>query len=146
MWRNYGQVTRPEGQWVRTTGMVSIIGLEQRLDAFRAFAVAADRASKTGLRFGVELEPDPTHAETTNALKVIGVAHSKGFFSGPKEHKWELGHIWHSIADEIYRDLTSQGVPIAAELSSIHADVNDPEVKLYLLAPKGHSQRDRGRQ
>lgn len=143
MWRNYGQETRPDGKWVRTTGMCSVIGLEDRIDAFKAFADAADRAAKKGWRFGVDIEADPSHPDSPHALRVIGVAQSKGMFVGTKTHQWELGHVWHTIADEIHRDLVSKGVRVAAELSSIHADVTDPEVKIYLLAPKGHSQRDR---
>jgi len=96
MWRNYGQQTRPDGRWVRTTGMVSVIGLEHRLEAFKAFAEAAENASKSRLRFGVDIEADPSHPDTPNALKVIGVAQTKGLFSGVKVHQWELGHIWHN--------------------------------------------------
>lgn len=139
-WRNYGQVTRPDGEWVRTTDMISVIGIHENMAGFRDFCAAAEAAHKRGLRFGVDIAADPENDLTENALLVIGVAQSKGFFGGIKAHQWRLGHVWHEIADELHRDLVSRDVSIASELLSIYPDPEDPQIKIAILAPKGHSK------
>jgi hypothetical protein len=146
LWRDYGQITRPDAQHTRCSHPLAVIGLKERIASFIAFADAADHAAKKGLRFGLEIEPDPSNTLTANALKVIGVAQSKSWLGKLSAQQWDLGHIWHVAADEIHRDLVAKGVPIAAELYSIHYDKDDPEVKLYILAPKEHSaSKRRGR-
>lgn len=142
-WRNYGQVTRPDGEWVRTTDMVSVLGLTDNIENFKSFIQAVEVAQKKGLRFGVDIRPDTNNDFSANALLVVGLAQSKGFLGAIKAHWWPLGHIWHEIADEMYRDLTSQGVSIASELLSIYPDPEQPEVKIAILAPKGHSKAKR---
>jgi hypothetical protein len=144
VWRNYGQETRPPGDWVRTTGMLSVQGIEANLAAFVAFADAAEAARKKGLRFGIDLAAEDA-ANPAIGLFVVGGAESKSFFSGPKVTHWPLGHLSAKVVGEIHEELIAQGVPIAAELASIHYDSTDPEMKIYILAPKGHSARDRER-
>lgn len=144
MWRNYGQETRPPGEWVRTTGMLSVHGIEANITAFIAFADAAEAARKKGLRFGIDLAAEDA-ANPAKGLFVIGGAQSKSFFSGPKVTRWPLGYLSATVVGEIHEELIAQGVPIAAELASIHYDTTDPAMKIYILAPNGHSTRNRER-
>jgi hypothetical protein len=116
LWRDYGQITRPDAQHTRCSHPLAVIGLKERIASFIAFADAADHAAKKGLRFGLEIEPDPSNTLTANALKVIGVAQTKSWLGKLSAQQWDLGHIWHVAADEIHRDLVAKGVPIAAEI------------------------------
>lgn len=144
MWRNYGQDTRPPGDWVRATDVLSVQGLAANVNAVIAFADAAEAARQKGLRFGIDLAAeDADHPE--RGLLVVAGAETKGFFGSRKVSHWPLGHLASKVVSEIHEDLISKGIPIAAELSGIHYDRADPDVKIYILAPRGHSARERGR-
>ena len=144
MWRNYGLDTRPPGDWVRATGLIGVRDLSANINAVFAFADAAEAAKRRGLRFGVDLAAEDAD-RPERGLLVIGGAETKSLFGTRKVRYWPLGSLSDKVVAEIHEDLIAQGIPIAAELSAIHYDRTDPEVKLYILAPKGHSARDRGR-
>jgi hypothetical protein len=142
--RIYGKDTRPPGEWVRATASLSVQGLAANLRAVIAFADAVEAAKKKGLRYGIDLAAeDAEHPD--RGLLVVGGAETKGFFSGRKVSHWPLGHLSPKVAREIHDDLIAKGIPIAAELSAIHYDHADPKIEIYILAPNGHSARDRDR-
>lgn len=144
MWRNYGKDTRPPGEWVRATDALSVQGVETNAPAVIAFADAADAAQRKGLRFGIDLATeDVDHPE--RGLLVVGGAEIKGVFGGLTVKHWPLGHLSRKVVSEIHEDLIAKGIPIAAELSGIHYDRTNPDVKIYVLAPRGHGARDRER-
>lgn len=144
VWRNYGKDTRPPGDWVRATDALSVQGLAANARAVIAFADAAEAAKHKRLRFGIDLATeDVDHPE--RGLLVVGGAEIKGFFGYRTVKHWPLGHLSRKVVNEIHEDLIAKGIPMAAELSGIHYDRTHPDVKIYILAPKGHAARDRER-
>ena len=78
-WRNYGQLTRPDGEWVRTTDMISVVGLADNIQSFTLFAQSAEDARKRGLRFGVDIAADPENELTPNARMGFILRRFQGF-------------------------------------------------------------------
>lgn len=144
VWRNYGPETRPPGEWVRTTGIISVQGVGDNRDAVIAFADAVEASRKKGLRFGVDLAAEDID-NPEKGLLVVGGAESKGFFGGRTIKHWPLGYLSEKIVSEIHDELIEKSIPIAAELTGIHYDRAQPEVKICILAPEGHGARDRER-
>lgn len=138
-WRNYGQETRPPGQWVRASGMCSTLGLERNIETFMDFADAVEKARKHKLFYGVDILEDPAG---NGQIAVAGIAFVKPLLGAAKPKQWLLGHIWNELADELRANYVTQGIQIASELYSIHYDRNDPEVKLFILVPKGQKRKD----
>lgn len=133
-WRNYGQETRPPGDWVRASRMCSVLELDQNIDAFAAFAGAAEAARKRGLFYGVDILDDPRGLDR---IAVAGVAFVKPLFGAAKPKQWFLGYIWEPLAEALREQYVENGTQIASELYSIHFDMKAPEVKLFILVPKG---------
>lgn len=133
-WRNYGAITRPDGQWVRASGMCSVLGLEKDIQGFIYWADAAEKAHKKKLRFGADIMEA---LDGSGRIDVVGVAQTKSFFGKVSAKQWILGHIWGEVAKEMRERYVDKGVQIASELYSVHYDRSDPEVKIYILVPKG---------
>lgn len=80
-WRNYGQETRPPGEWVRASRMCSVLELLQNIDSFTAFADAVDAAHKRKLFYGVDIMEDPRGMDR---IAVAGIAFVKPLFGAAK--------------------------------------------------------------
>lgn len=146
MGRKFGtERYRPRGDWVQTTLAQPVVGIPHRRRQASAFASAVARAEAKGWPYGVTVEPEPTNPHDPNAIRVIGMATVKPWFRAPRERHWHIGYVAREMAEEIQRDLLAKGVPIEAELYSIYRDRNFLEVKVILLAPKGHSESARRR-
>lgn len=96
----------------------------------------AVRAAELARRpYGVHLRPDPGNPHDPNAIAAYGFADGK---------TWHVGFLDRDTAQEITRDLISNGVAIDAELYAIWvADDGYIEIKLIVLAPPGHSMKKR---
>jgi hypothetical protein len=134
---------KPIGDWVQTTIVEEVAGIQHRKDDARAFMHAVRKAEAERLRYGVELEPEPTNPHDPNAIAVLGTSVVKGWLSSAVR-KWKIGYLARDLAKEINRDLISKGVPIAAELYDVTLTANDfIAVRLIVLAPTGHSHKIR---
>jgi hypothetical protein len=97
----------------------AVVGISHRHKAATAFAAAVERAERTGLHYGLQLELDPGNPHDQNAIKVWGVATRRRIFFGATERSWHIGYVAAELAEELQRDLISRGLPIAAELYAV---------------------------
>ena len=135
---------KPEGEWVQTTMTVGIAGVQHKMAEVRAFGKAVINAEARGMRYGVEVVPQPNNPHDRNAIEVIGFCNVKGVIGGTKTERWSIGFLPRDLAAELSRDLVSQGVPIAAELYSIYtSDDGYLDIKIIVLAPPGHGEKVR---
>ena len=134
---------KPAGQWVQTTMVVPVAGVQFRQSNVASFVDAVRKAERTSLRYGVRIEHQPDNKHDANAIAVYGHAEYKGWFRlGSKE--WHVGFLDRETAKEIVRDLVAAGVPISAELYEIYVgDRNFVDVKVIVLAPSGHGLKAR---
>lgn len=134
---------KPVGDWVQTTMVVSIAGIQFRKRDVEAFVKAVRQAEFAGLRYGVRLEHQPRNEHDPNAIAVFGQAETKGWFrSGLRE--WHIGFLDRDTACELVRDLLARGISIAGELYQIYVgDEGFIDVKVIVLAPPGHSMKKR---
>lgn len=131
---------QPEGQWVQTTIMLKVAGVQHRKDNAGEFARAVHVAEASGARYGLSLSPEPGNPHDPNAIKVFGVVGSKS---------WHIGYLDRDTAAEVTQDLISKGVPIAAELYEVWVgEEGYVDFKMLVLAPSGygHKARLRARQ
>ena len=128
---------KPSGVWVQTTMMVSVAGTSFRRPQAASFANAVRRAERSGARYGVRLSPEPSNPHDANAIAVYGAI---------DDRSWHVGYLDRETAEEITRDLVSQGVPIAAELYEIWVGSEGHiDIKIIVLAPSGHGVKARMR-
>jgi len=134
---------KPAGQWVQTTMVESVVGVQYRRADAQAFVSAVRKAEQKGLVYGLQLEHRPNNPKDPNAIAVFGVAERKGWFKvGVKE--WLVGYLNRDLAAELVRDLLGRGTPVAAELYEIYiGDTEFIDIKLIVLAPPGHSMKKR---
>lgn len=126
---------QPPGEWVQTTLVEKVVGLNHRLDNLLTFCTVVQHAERNGNPYGVELRPEPLNPYDQNAIAVDGVYAGK---------RWHLGYLDRSLASELHEDLISAGVPISAELYSIWlGDDGYADVNVIILAPAGHGHKAR---
>lgn len=126
---------QPEGQWVQTTIMVKIAGVQHRKDNASEFARAVHVAEASGAQYGLSLSPEPGNPHDANAIKVYGTAGKKS---------WHIGYLDRETAEEVTTDLLSKGVAIAAELYDVWVgDEGYIDFKLLVLAPSGYGFKSR---
>lgn len=134
---------KPAGEWVQTTTVVPVAGIQFRRSDVGAFITAVRKAESSGRRYGVRLEHHPYNRHDSNAIAVYGYAEISGWFrAGMKE--WHIGFLDRHTAKEIVRDLISPGVPIAGELYKIYVgDDGFVDVKVLVLAPPNYGLKSR---
>lgn len=126
---------KPSGNWVQTTTVVQVAGVQHRRNAAEAFCMAVHSSEQSRRPYGVLLRPDPGNAHDPNAIAVHGFAEGK---------TWHVGFLDRDTASAITRDLLANSVAIDAELYAIWiADDGYIEIKLIVLAPPGHSMKKR---
>ena len=137
---------RPPGEWVQTTELESVVGIQYRKAAAQAFANAVEQAERSGLSYGLQLELQPNHPQDANAIAVYGVAECKRWLRGPLRREWLVGYLVREMAAEVHEELISKSVSIAAELYEIYeGDGGFIDIKYFVLAPPGHSASVRRR-
>ncbi|WP_085043876.1 HIRAN domain-containing protein [Ensifer aridi] len=128
----------PDGKWVQTTIVESVVGVRHRFANAAAFAEAARNAERFGQLYGVTLEPQPDNVHDRNAIAVHGQVGTQ---------KWHVGYLDRELAAELNRDLLSKDIPIAAELYEIWVgDTGLIDIKVIVLAPPGNSMKVRLKQ
>lgn len=126
---------KPSGDWVQTTVVVKVAGVQHRRAAAIDFAnrVAAIEGSST--LYGVRLRPEPSNPYDRNAIAVDG-------FVG--DRVWHLGFLDRETAREIVEDLVCRGVPIAALLYAIYVGGDGYiDISVIVLAPPGNGTKAR---
>ncbi len=127
----------PEGDWIRATGVVSVVGIPYRKQAAQSFADAVRVAERKGLHYGLSLEPEPDNPHDPNAIAVHGVAETRGLLR-TTTGTWHIGYLPRDLAADIHRELLDHDVPIAVELYRIfEGDDGFLDVKAVVLAPRG---------
>lgn len=143
-WRKYGlDRHRPAGDWVQTTVVEEVWGINHRKGDVVAFCQAVDDAERSGRPYGIYLRPEPANQHDPNAIAVIGRCMVKPLFRSPRLKEWHIGYIQRDLAREIHEDLLGKGIPIASELYCIFEQDDYVEVKLIVLAPSGHGHKVR---
>lgn len=136
----------PEGDWVRATATLSVVGLQFRRGAVEGFCRAVTKAEAKGRWYGVDVRPNPRNQHDPNAIEVFGVVDVKPWFGRVKRQAWHVGFIDRDTAAGLARDLTGRNLPIAGELYSIYRGHDDfVDIKVLILAPPGNSQSKRAR-
>lgn len=126
---------KPEGQWVQTTTVTTVVGIQHRRNDVELFCQAVEAAARKQQRYGVRLRPTPDNPHDQNAIAVDG-------FAGGQT--WHVGFLDRDTAKEITRDLVLKGIPIDAELYRIWiADDGYIEIQVIVLAPPGNSTKVR---
>ena len=146
-WRKYGEDRhRPPGEWVQTTVVEEVWGVNYRRSNANAFCKAVEAAERSGLIYGLALAPEPTNKNDPNAIAVFGQCMVKPFFRSPRLHQWHIGYVQRDLARELHQGLLSRGIPIASELYRIFEQDDYLEIKFIVLAPpgNGHKVRMRG--
>lgn len=136
----------PLGDWVRTTVVERVVGIQHRRRDVLAFCDAVRKAEAKGLRYGIDVRPEPTNAHDRNALAVYGYAEAVSWFRRtPKRAEWHVGYIGRDMAQGLALDFAARGVPLAGELYSIYQSDDFIEIKVLVLAPRGHSVSTRNK-
>lgn len=134
---------RPEGDWVQTTYLEKVAGVQFQKSAALSFCKAVRRAEGEDDPYGILLEPDPTNPHDRFAIRVIGFANVSGWL-GKKVKTWHVGYVESETAKEIHEDILSVGVEISAELHSIYqSEAGFVDINYLILAPKGYSVKKR---
>ena len=134
---------QPQGEWVQTSNLESVVGIPFRKEAVKHFSRAVSEAERKGLFYGLRLVQEPDNPHDTNAIVVIGFAEIKGWFRRVTRD-WQIGYVPAELAEEIGRDLVAQRIPIAAELYSIYEGRDEFfDVKFFVLAPPGNGVKAR---
>jgi hypothetical protein len=143
-WRKYGENRhRPPGEWVQTTVVEEVWGINHRMSDAKAFCRAVELAERASLTYGVALAPEPTNRYDPNAIAVLGQCMVKRFFGSPKLQEWHIGYVQRDLARELHEDLLSKGIAVASELYRIFEQDDYLEVKFIVLAPPGHGHKVR---
>jgi hypothetical protein len=122
--RKYG-VDRylPEGDWQEVVKGVRVAGTKHRPYALDRWLEAVRRAEAAGLRYGLELQPEPANPYDRNALRVHGVVEDR------TKQTWHIGYVPAELAREVAEAMPT-GAQLVARLYSIferangHTDVN----------------------
>lgn len=127
---------KPRGEWVQTTTVVAVVGIQYRRSEVTKFCRAVQAAERSKkVHYGVRLRPEPTNPHDANAIAVDGVVENQ---------RWHVGYLDRDTADELNRDLISMGVPIAAELYNLWVgDDGYADIKIIILAPPGYGMKTR---
>jgi len=137
---------RAAGDWVQFTGLFNVAGIHHRREAAATFARLVKRAEQKGWTYGVGLLPEPDNPQDPCAIRVYGVAQSKGLFSPMKVEQGHIGYLPREQAEAVHRELIVPGLPYQAELYSIFVtDGGFIDVKIAVLGPKGTSASARKR-
>ncbi len=146
-WEKFGlDRLQPEGDWVQTSALVSVAGVQHRKEDVRAFARCVKTAEKKQLEYGVELKLEPDNPADENAIKVIGFAEVPKLFGQPTFKDWHIGYCDRELAEQLHADLLHQGVEIAAELYSVYLNDDFFDIKFFVLAPPGNGLKRRQKQ
>jgi hypothetical protein len=133
---------RPSGDWVQTSTLFEIAGIEHRYDQVKKWIDAVVFADKSGLIYGVEVKAEPSNPYDKNAIIVIGYSQSKGLFGQIARKQWPIGYVPKEIAKDITENLIAREIPISAELFDITLLKTDSKnlfyVRMLLLGPPGH--------
>ena len=124
---------------------MKVVGVRNRKPDAISFAKAVAKAEAMGLPYGVRLEPEPTNRFDSNAIKVIGFADQKIYFSGIKRIEWHVGYVPPKYAAGLNQDLIARGVEVAAELYRVSTRDDSVEFQILGLAPPGHGRSTRAR-
>jgi len=130
---------QPPGDWVQTTGLLDVHGIEHRRGDAMAFAKAVRSAEQKRQRYGVRLQPEPTNPHDANAIKVMGQATVQTFFGSLKTREWHIGYVPAEVARELTEDLIKPGLSFSGELYGIYiGDVGGfLDIEFFVLTPKG---------
>ena len=133
----------PEGKWVKATTVESVAGVHHRKADAKAFADAVRVAERKQLSYGVQLEHRPDNPHDKNAIAVLGVAETKGWF-GQSVKEWQIGYLERETAEQLVDEFVNKEIPIAAELHSVYESANGfLDFNIIILAPPGHSESAR---
>lgn len=134
---------RPAGIWVQTTIAVSVVGIQFRKEAARAYISAVQKAESLRLQYGLLLERQTNNPHDPDAIAIYGVSEVQASLNTSVQ-EWHIGYMARDLAAELAEDLVSKGVPIAAELLSIYESANGfIDVSYIVLAPKGYGHKAR---
>ncbi len=143
-WERFGTDRyQPDGEWVQTSLLVSVVGIQFRKPDVRKFAKAVRKAEKKKLEYGLELVLEPDNPADPNAIKVHGFAEVPRWFGQPQFKEWHVGYCGRELASELHRDLLSNNVDIAAELYRLFVKNDYYGIEFFVLAPPGHGFKRR---
>ena len=126
---------KPDGNWVQTTLVETVVGIQHRQSEVLAFCGAVQGAELSNTPYGVQVRPEPSNSHDQNAIAVDG-------FVG--KQRWHVGYLGRDTAKEINRDLVSKKIPIAAELYNLWiGDDGYIDIKIIILAPSGYGTKAR---
>lgn len=133
----------PLGEWVQTTPLIEVVGLNHRPGEVAKFFSAVRKAERKGLSYGIMVVPEPNNPHDRNAIKVIGFAESKPLFGGLMRREWHVGYVERDMAAEVTEALLANRIPISAELYRLYEGNDYREIQMFVLAPPGNSYSTR---
>ncbi len=134
---------KPAGDWVQTTYLTEVAGVNFRKPEVIAFAVAVRHAENRGLMYGLKMAREPNNEHDSNAIAIYGSAQVKGWFRN-KLHEWHIGYVPAHLAVDVTQNLINAGVPVDIELYQIVEGIGHYyEVQFFILAPPGYGVRKR---
>lgn len=138
-----GDRHRPAGEWVQATPLLNVAGWTFRAANVERFFAAVRKAEADGRPYGVRVRPEPHNAHDPLAIAVYGFASVKRWLRSPRIEEWHIGYVPADQAAAIHRDMLSKGMPIEAELYTLYLQDDYREVRFFVLAPPGNSEKAR---
>jgi hypothetical protein len=130
-----GEGVLPNGNWKRSSQLLSVKGIQYRRDEVLKFTKLALTAHRNGNPFGLLVEREPLNPEDENALKIIGWCGGKSI---------HVGYV-----DRVEAARHSERFPnvfLAAEFYSLYQSAsNFVDIRFFLSIPYGTTPKSSGR-
>ncbi len=126
----------PEGDWSSAVEAAAVAGTKFRKNQAHEFAKAVKSAEKSGLEYGLELEPEPDNRADPNAIKVIGFAETAGWFGRVQFQEWHVGYLQKDLAKSLRKEMLAEDADVVAELHHVTVDGEKVNIEMSVLKPE----------